>query len=328
MNQNNSNTLSLAILIAITTSVGVFICALLIILVIGVIVLYQKLSRRRFNDVDLQLQALADNHCPTPPPFFTHLDSLENCFHTQERVNNKDNDIISLRIPEGAIPDGMNVTIDISVALYGPFQYPQGLRPVSPVFWICVRGQQPFYFEKPVIITMQHCLSVGSRDESNGLVFLKSNHTLDDTRQYKLSETTNKQEFSIANSSGVGIFHTNHFCGLCICCKDISTTTNKIKYSIIQVRPQLTHYSDQDILVYFCFTLSLLHCRNILEKYYSDTLDSSIYKISHTDFHFKNWCQRPALCIRNQGRDFCRCELRTESYVHPCKVVSIINHAG
>ncbi|CAI8001530.1 hypothetical protein GBAR_LOCUS3210 [Geodia barretti] len=87
--------------------------------------------------------------------------------------NDKSNNL-RLDIPRGAIPAGENFTIDFGVALFGPFQFPEGLRPVSPVFWICVRDQRNFQFSKPVTVSIPHFLNLENHDEiqSLGLTFL------------------------------------------------------------------------------------------------------------------------------------------------------------
>ena len=71
------------------------------------------------------------------PPCVKPTATLPHCTSEGIEYNDEWNDF-TLKIPQGAIPEGESLTIDIGVALYGPFQYPEGLRPVSPVFWICV----------------------------------------------------------------------------------------------------------------------------------------------------------------------------------------------
>ena len=67
------------------------------------------------------------------PTCFNPVATLSQCTHDGRRYYDEHNDF-GLEIPAGAIPEGEGITIDIGVALYGPFQYPEGLRPVSPVF--------------------------------------------------------------------------------------------------------------------------------------------------------------------------------------------------
>ena len=80
---------------------------------------------------DLPTQDYIVPSCVKPTASLCHLTSQG------IEYNDEWNDF-TLKIPQGAIPEGESLTIDIGVALYGPFQYPEGLRPVSPVFWICV----------------------------------------------------------------------------------------------------------------------------------------------------------------------------------------------
>ena len=75
---------------------------------------------------------------PLPPEFFDILPGSGNCIGTKGGYTSLEQYGLHLLIPPGAIPAGIDISIDIGVALYGPFQYPERLRPVSPVFWICV----------------------------------------------------------------------------------------------------------------------------------------------------------------------------------------------
>ena len=67
------------------------------------------------------------------PKWISPVATLSQCTYQgryyYDEVNN-----FSLDISKGAISAGEYITIDIGVALYGPFQYPEGFRPVSPVF--------------------------------------------------------------------------------------------------------------------------------------------------------------------------------------------------
>ena len=130
--------------------------------------------------------------------------------------HNEQNDF-RLKIPEGAIPEGQRVTIDIGVALYGPIRWPQGFRPVPPVFWICVRGRNDFQFRKPVEITIDHCLRLdrGTDIQSLGLTFVKARHSQNNSGKYELSPANGAQDFH--SDLCHGTLTTNHFCCLCIC---------------------------------------------------------------------------------------------------------------
>ena len=73
--------------------------------------------------------------CPIPA-HMTLITTLSDCTTEGRKFTDSTNDF-SLEIPEGAIPEGERLTIDVGVALFGPFQFPEGLRPVSPVLGLC-----------------------------------------------------------------------------------------------------------------------------------------------------------------------------------------------
>ena len=113
------------------------------------------------------------------PPCVKPTATLPHCTCQGIEYNDEWNDF-TLKIPQGAIPEGESLTIDIGVALYGPFQYPEGLRPVSPVFWICVGDKNYFHFLKPVEVTIPHFLTLDGEEDvqSLGLTFLKGEHEM------------------------------------------------------------------------------------------------------------------------------------------------------
>ena len=42
---------------------------------------------------------------------------------------------ITLRIPEGAVVEGEKIHIEVGVAMYGPFIFPENTQPISPILW-------------------------------------------------------------------------------------------------------------------------------------------------------------------------------------------------
>ena len=64
---------------------------------------------------------------------------------------------ITLRIPEGAVPRGMELEISIEVCLYGKFSFPEDLSPVSAIVWLdCPQAGDDFRFLKPSGSDMSH----------------------------------------------------------------------------------------------------------------------------------------------------------------------------
>ena len=167
------------------------------------------------------------------PKWIEPVATLTDCTSDGRSYYDEHNDFC-LEILEGAITEGERVTIDIGVALYGPFQYPEGLRPVSPVFWICARGRKNFRFLKPVKITIEHCLSLDRDTDTHslGLTFLKAGHTLNSAGMYELHSADGAQEFQSDLSHGT--LTTDHFCFLCINAKDDHETAKRNGYYLIR----------------------------------------------------------------------------------------------
>ena len=198
------------------------------------------------------------------PESFTPVTTLSHCTHDGRRIYDEHNDF-GLDIPVGAIPYGVTITIDISVALYGLFQYPEGLRPVSPVFWICVRDQRDFNFLKPVKVTIPHCLNLESHDdiESLGLTFLKGDHEMNSEQMCQFQQA--RRNIFIEPLKRRGLFKTTHFCSLCIACKDTMKFIKKAAFCIYSVIPRVT-YSDQPSDAYFFISFMLKTCLTTVQK--------------------------------------------------------------
>ena len=153
------------------------------------------------------------------PQHITLLTTLSDCTGEGRKFTDEPNDF-SLEIPDGAIPEGKRHTVDVGVALFGPFQFPEGLRPVSPVFWVCVRDNPNFGFSKPVTVTIPHFLTLENDDEiqSLGLTFLKAGHNKNAEGLYEFQPTEGEINFQPFQT--FAIIQNSHFCSLCITCRD------------------------------------------------------------------------------------------------------------
>ena len=158
------------------------------------------------------------------PGCITHISTFN---VTSEGANHADeaNDF-GLDIQKGAIADGVNLTIDIGVALFGPFQFPTGLRPVSPVLWVHPE-RKDIQLSKPVTLTIPHFLGLANHEdiESLGLTFLKSDNKKNAKGQYEL-QPINDESIEFEPKTGFGSLKTTHFsCFICIASKDDNTST-------------------------------------------------------------------------------------------------------
>ena len=172
------------------------------------------------------------------PPCVKPTTTLPHCTSQGIEYNDEWNDF-TLKIPQGAIPEGESLTIDIGVALYGPFQYPEGLRPVSPVFWICVRDKKYFHFLKPVEVTVPHFLTLDGEEDvkSLGLTFLKGHHEMGWKQKTHFQQAEGTALFR--PGSDYGVLHTHHFCYLCITSKKSKETLCKANFCMFAAIPRV-----------------------------------------------------------------------------------------
>ena len=121
-------------------------------------------------------------------------------------------DDITVTIPPGAIPEGATVHIEMGVALYVPFQFPDNHQPVSPILWFCIKeDMEPLL---PVTYKLPHMITDISRVK---LTFAKAGHT--DNPNFELLHHNNANftpSNPHTNEYGYGVLSTKHCCYLCI----------------------------------------------------------------------------------------------------------------
>ena len=210
--------------------------------------------------------------------------TLSRCTHDGRWYYDEHNDF-GLEIPAGTIPEGESITIDIGVALYGPFQYPEGLRPVSPVFWVCVCDQKDFHFLKPVKVTIPHCLNLESHDdiESLGLTFLRGDHEMNPQQMYQFQPA--EGDVLIEHLKKHSVIQTTHFCSLCISCKDTMKLIEKAHFCLYSVIPRVIS-SGKPSFAYFFITFLLKTCLKTVKSQTED-LNLENYEQKPEEFQFK-----------------------------------------
>ena len=221
--------------------------------------------------------------------------TLSECTNKGVKYFDEANDF-SLEIPEGAIPEEETVTIDIGVALYGPFQYPEGLRPVSPVFWLCVRDKKLSQFLKPVTVTIPHFLDLENHNdiESLGLTFLKGDHEMNSQQMYQFQQAEGNVLFEPLKKHGV--LQTTHFCYLCITSKISLKLIRKAMFCVYAAIPRAMS-PREPAYVYFFVTFLLSTCLVTLKNQISKIPELHNHITKTQDFKFSKCSHDPALGI-------------------------------
>ena len=175
-------------------------------------------------------------------------------------------DDYSLTVPKGAIPEKLgSVSIQCGVIPYGPFgpfKYPDGIKPVSPIVWFCMTTKVKF--QKPVEITIPHCLDCDSEKDSQSLAFFKADHNVSDSgpiaRVFHFKETEGTSSF-LPNTSH-GTLHSKHLCFYCIGSKD-KEITERANFCLITAEPKCFQRISR---IHFCLTYLLKTCMQVNNK--------------------------------------------------------------
>ena len=223
--------------------------------------------------------------------------TLENCTSDGLEYRDPTNGFI-LSIGEGAIAEGDRLTIDIGVAMYGPFSYSEGTRRVSPVFWMCVRENASYKFIKPVKILIQHFLTIRSDEDTTAmkLSFAKASHRQNYQKENRFHKVHDIQGFKPRTRYGTIL--TYHFCYQCIVAKISELTVRNTNFCLIGTVPNTFVY-DRTMYVFFYVTFFLDKCLETVRRQIaaSDELSHCEYSETKVQFQFEEVGGPPAITI-------------------------------
>ena len=190
---------------------------------------------------------------------------------------------ITISIPEGAVPPGAIVHLEVAVALYGPFQFSKGKRPISPILWVCL--QEDVALLKPISIVLPHTLNNLNPEDVMifGIQLAKADH-----REY-ITTTEGEREFVFKPYHGVElelkstpnrsyvVMETDHFCFICLEMNKRKSTTPEVARQMAMKMGYYLHcieslqspypVSPPREVVHFCVSFFLETCRKVYKNY-------------------------------------------------------------
>ena len=175
-------------------------------------------------------------------------------------------DDFKLIIPKGAIAE--NHKVQVAVIKYGPigpFEYPNGYEPVSPIIWLCSTQKE---FDKDLEIILPHCSDLGDSDEEASqtqLVFLKANHNeyicnKNGQKVFQFKQVDAQPSFN--PNDPYGSLHINHCCFYCVG-EYLRKDTDQANLYLTVVKP---HVSTSNYEISICLMLNLPTCRKVSAK--------------------------------------------------------------
>jgi predicted outer membrane repeat protein len=215
---------------------------------------------------------------------------------------------VRVKVPEGALPSLTHSTLEVGIASRGPFEFPNGMIPISPILWICMPHESLLL--KPVEITLPHCLTDLTENDpvKDDIGFLKANHHNDyiinssGKRVYQFREA--EGDVSFPDRSNCGVLYTTHFCFECLKVNVTPESTKKRGYCLIYGIPRpwpnmstdinigITHYLQTCIEVKFNINACTIII-NFMIKLLAFTQQTFKKQIKNSDMEFNFYCSKP-----------------------------------
>lgn len=207
-------------------------------------------------------------------PFIYH--QLVDCDCSGREYTIVDHDI-TLKIPEGAVPEGQKVHFEVAVAMYGPFAFPNNTQPISPILWLCIM-EEDLELKKPFKIILPHFLTGLTKDQLlyHQTNFAKASHYThilqNEHIYYEFLPSEDKSGFAFNGCRGYGVLESNHCCFYCLLANKTPELAKDAGYCLAQIESSLTLQRSEVYFTAMYFLDSCLKvdtcCRNVLIPVY------------------------------------------------------------
>ena len=195
-------------------------------------------------------------------PFLYH--HLLECDYNGLEYTIEDHDI-TLKISTGAVAKGERVHIEIGVALYGPFTFPEKTQPISPIVWLCI--QEDVELKKPFQLILPHFL-IGLSKETlhhHQIKFSKASHKylLENGQMiYKFQNCDTKPLLASCGNKSYGMMKSTHCCFYCIQANQTLEVARDAGYCLARIENSLFSHQLRNE-VYFTAVYFLRSCLKV-----------------------------------------------------------------
>ena len=156
---------------------------------------------------------------------------------------------LCINIPQGAIIKGLELHLEVGMSLYGPFEYPAGTSPISPILMLC--PQENVTLQKPIEVTLPHCIDQASQADVKalGIRIVKADHSqhlavctmLEDQVRFSfmdMDEAETDIRFSQDGDAKEYVtFSLSHFCFISLRSATSSEAARRKGFCIIPLQP-------------------------------------------------------------------------------------------
>ena len=170
-------------------------------------------------------------------PFLYHC--IFECDSSQQEFVIKDHDI-TLRIPEGTVSEGRKIHLEVAITMFGPFQFQENTRPISPFLWLCVL-EEDFEFNNSIYVILPHFLTklTKARRQCHQINIAKASHNdfvfEKNQKTYKFSRCDAKLLLTSGDCRSYGVMEISQCCFYCLEAKHTPELAADDGYSFVRI---------------------------------------------------------------------------------------------
>ena len=174
---------------------------------------------------------------------------------------------ITIRIPKGAVPKEKKIHLEVGIALFGPFNFPENTHPISPIVWLCII-EENVELQKPIQLILPHFLTQLSEDQlhHHQVCFATANHKyLISHHQiaYNFDKCDSRPLFASVKGQSYGVLVSKHFCYCTLVAQLTPELTKNAAYELARIETSSQFDSVKRYEVCFCAMYALPTCLQV-----------------------------------------------------------------
>ena len=173
---------------------------------------------------------------------------------------------LCIDIPEGAIPEGCLLYLEIAICLYGPFNFCDALYPIAPI--LMLHPQNNIMLNKSIKITLPHILFIEDATDDDveffGIQVIKAHHSSQDQRiLFNTVVEDSTISFHSCNGYGLATFSLSHFCFVTLRATSSSEVAERKGYCICPLLPSSQAVASGSFAFHLCVTYFMAPCLKV-----------------------------------------------------------------
>ena len=171
---------------------------------------------------------------------------------------------LCINIPEGAVPEGSLLQLEVGMCMYGPFTFPGNLYPIAPILMLC--PQNDIRLNKELRITLPHIISHATEKDLEilGIEVIKADHrSLFVACECIFNNIIGESNLSFHTSDNYEYlsFTLSHFCFVTLRGTTKREIAERMGYCICPLLPNPS--SSSNYTYHLCLTYFMKPCLNV-----------------------------------------------------------------